>query len=86
MNSNFIGKGYGRRLLETVLDELKKQSYQEVFLWVLEENAHARYFYETCDLRAKGMKFIWEPQELPLGKLAALEDPNGVKIVVLTLE
>ena len=38
------------------------------------------------DLRAKGMKFIWEPQELPLGKLAALEDPNGVKIVILTLE
>ena len=37
------------------------------------------------DLKSKGMKFIWEPQELPLGKLAALEDPNGVKIVVLTL-
>lgn len=38
------------------------------------------------DLKAKGMKFIWEPQELPLGKLAALEDPNGVKIVILALE
>ena len=37
------------------------------------------------DLRAKGMEFIWEPQDLPLGKLAAVQDPNGVKIVVLTL-
>ena len=37
------------------------------------------------DLKSKGMTFIWEPQDLPLGKLAALEDPNGVKIVVLTL-
>ena len=37
------------------------------------------------DLRGKGMKFIWGPQELPLGKLAGLKDPNGVKIMVLTL-
>ena len=45
---NFIGKGYGRRLLETVISELEKQGYREVFLWVLEENARARTFYENC--------------------------------------
>ena len=37
------------------------------------------------DLRAKGCKFIWEPQTLPLGKLAAIEDPNGVQVVVLKM-
>ena len=43
---DFIGKGYGHQLFETVLDELRKQGYLEVFLWVLEENVRARHFYE----------------------------------------
>ena len=37
------------------------------------------------DLRAKGCKFIFEPTTLPLGKLAAIEDPNGVRVVVLQM-
>ena len=37
------------------------------------------------DLREKGMTFVFGPEELPLGKLAGIEDPNGVKIVVLSL-
>ena len=40
------GKGYGGPLLEAVLSELKKQGFTAVFLWVLEENARARRFYE----------------------------------------
>lgn len=43
----YIGKGYGRQLLNSVLDELNKQGFQEVFLWVLEENTRARHFYES---------------------------------------
>jgi len=38
-----------------------------------------------ADLREKGMEFIYGPQELPLGKLAGMEDPNGVKIMVISL-
>ncbi len=45
---NYIGKGYGIHLLKAVLNELKKQGFAEVFLWVLEENAMARRFYEKC--------------------------------------
>lgn len=37
------------------------------------------------DLKSKGCRFIWEPKTLPLGKLAAIEDPNGVKVVILQL-
>lgn len=33
----------------------------------------------------KGMKFIYGTEDLPLGKLAGMEDPNGVKIMILTL-
>lgn len=43
---DYIGKGYGRRLLTAVLGELEKQGFAQVFLWVLEENIRARRFYE----------------------------------------
>jgi len=43
---DYIGKGYGKILMEATLSELKKQGYENVFLWVLEENNRARIFYE----------------------------------------
>lgn len=43
---DYIGKGYGKSLMDAVLSELKKQGYEKVFLWVLEENIRARNFYE----------------------------------------
>lgn len=42
----YIGKGYGKILMKTALSELKKRGYENVFLWVLEENIRARNFYE----------------------------------------
>jgi len=42
----FMGKGYGSKLLDAVMSELKNQGFTEVFLWVLEENSIARRFYE----------------------------------------
>ena len=44
---DYMGKGYGRRLMDAVMSELKKQGYKEVFLWVLEDNSRARRFYES---------------------------------------
>jgi len=40
-----IGRGYGKILMDAVLSELKRQEYEDVFLWVLEENIRARNFY-----------------------------------------
>ena len=37
------------------------------------------------ELKAKECVFIFEPKTLPLGKLAMIEDPNGVKIAVIQL-
>lgn len=42
-----MGKGYGKRLMKSVIAELKKLGYEDVFLWVLEENERARRFYEN---------------------------------------
>ena len=45
----YIGKGYGRLLLQAAVSELKKMGFDKVFLWVLEGNQNARHFYEKCD-------------------------------------
>lgn len=42
----YMGKGYGKKLLESAISELRELGYKDVFLWVLEENTRARYFYE----------------------------------------
>lgn len=42
----YMGKGYGKALLEAVMAELRVMGYRDVFLWVLEENYRARNFYE----------------------------------------
>ncbi len=43
---DYVGKGYGKSLMDAALLELKRQGYENVFLWVLEENYRARSFYE----------------------------------------
>lgn len=42
----YIGKGYGKHLLNRCIEELCKLGYRELILWVLEENQRARIFYE----------------------------------------
>lgn len=44
----YIGRGYGRQLLEMVVIELAKRGFQDILLWVLAENKNARKFYEKC--------------------------------------
>lgn len=50
----YIGLGYGKRLLDYVVKELKEMGYTEVFLWVLEENYRARNFYEKYGFKEDG--------------------------------
>ena len=47
----FIGKGYGEKLINAVFNELRKQNYKDVFLWVLEDNISARNFYERIGFK-----------------------------------
>lgn len=43
---DYMGKGYGKLLLEASITKLERRGYEDVFLWVLEENSRARRFYE----------------------------------------
>lgn len=53
----YMGKGYGRQLLEKVVDELKAMGFETIFLWVLEDNHRARRFYEKCGFKNSGNFF-----------------------------
>jgi len=50
----YIGKGYGKKLFQAVMDQLKKEGYNKVYLWVLEENKVARAFYERFGFKTNG--------------------------------
>lgn len=47
-------KGYGRKMMETVLYDIKKAGYSKVMLWVFEDNTRARRFYESLGFTANG--------------------------------
>lgn len=47
-------KGYGKKLMQTVISELKRMGYQKVYLWVLEKNISTRRFYERFGFMLSG--------------------------------
>ena len=51
-DGEYIGKGYGKIIMDTVINELRKECYKKVFLWVLVENKKARHFYENYGFEA----------------------------------
>ncbi len=59
----FWGKGLGFLLTNWGIRELSKRGYKKVSLWVLEENANARKFYEKMGFRQDGAE-----KEITLGK------------------
>ena len=42
----YMGKGYGKKLLEASILELNKMGFNELFLWVLDDNITAKKFYD----------------------------------------
>ena len=59
----FWGRGYGKEMMDYATDSLKHMGYDEVILWVLEENNRARQFYEKCGFIFDGTK-----KEIIIGK------------------
>lgn len=44
----YMGRGYGRKLLCAAVSKLRELGFADIFLWVLEENERARTFYRRC--------------------------------------
>ncbi len=49
----YMGKGYGAKLLSAALEELKGMGFREAYLWTLKENRRARPFYERQGFRLR---------------------------------
>lgn len=58
-------QGYGSRMMERVLSDIKEAGYQKIMLWVFEQNESARAFYEKHGFVWKGkVKPELEPIEI----------------------
>ncbi len=49
------GKGYGTRMMEAVLADMKKAGFSKATLWVFAENHRARRFYEANGFLPNGI-------------------------------
>jgi len=47
-------RGYGRKMMQTVLQDIAAAGYSGVMLWVFEANVRARRFYEALGFTAQG--------------------------------
>jgi ribosomal protein S18 acetylase RimI-like enzyme len=45
IHPDYWRRGYGHKLLETAILDMKKRGYQNCYLWVLRENHSAQKFY-----------------------------------------
>lgn len=63
-------KGFGSKMMDMVLEDIKKSGYSEVVLWVFRDNLRARAFYE-----AKGfvlndvIKAVFDSEEVLYSKM-----------------
>ena len=48
MHPDYRGRGYGGRLMDAALKQLKQDGHDHAFVLVLRENEGARRFYEGC--------------------------------------
>jgi ribosomal protein S18 acetylase RimI-like enzyme len=72
-------RGHGRALLDHAFAEFRRRDYTEVTLWVLEENASARRFYERVGFKHDGGRQTYPRTEVPEVRyrirLSLLPDP-----------
>ncbi len=48
LEPEYTNSGLGKRLLQTVIDDLRKAAYKDCTVWVLADNEDARRFYEKA--------------------------------------
>ncbi|MBQ8783969.1 MAG: GNAT family N-acetyltransferase [Clostridia bacterium] len=58
-------KGYGTKMMDRVLSDIKAAEYSKVMLWVFTDNDRARAFYEACGFVTYGkVKSCFGTQEI----------------------
>ncbi len=57
---DFWRKGYGHKLLETALKDMRNRGYQNCYLWVLRENHSAKKIYEKYGFYCNNDEYKFE--------------------------
>lgn len=60
VHPDYCRKGYGQKLLDAALVDMRKNSYQNCYLWVLKENKNAQHFYEKNGFRRNQDEYHFE--------------------------
>ena len=63
---NYFEKGYGQKLFEFALLDMKESGHSNVYLWVLKENLNARKFYEKNNFECNHEECTFEIMEKQL--------------------
>lgn len=56
----YFGRGYGKKLFDVALTDMKKSGYRNIYLWVLKENLRARKFYEKYGFQGNHDQYYFE--------------------------
>lgn len=57
------GQGYGKKMMDRLLDDISNQGYERVMLWVFSENLRARKFYKSFGFTFNGKRKIFLGKE-----------------------
>ncbi len=60
IHPNYFRKRYGQKLLDFALTDMKKDGYQNIYLWVLKQNKNARLFYEKNGFQSNQDEYKFE--------------------------
>ena len=55
LDPDYIGKGFGKLMVDWVKSEISSRGYTTISLWVLDKNYRAKSFYEKCGFKPDGM-------------------------------
>lgn len=65
-------KGYGKKLLQAAIEDIKMQGYRDCYLWALKDNKNARAFYEKNGFVCNNDEYIIEIMQKRLVNLRYL--------------
>ncbi|WP_129595891.1 GNAT family N-acetyltransferase [Anaerophilus nitritogenes] len=60
IHPDYFRKSYGQKLLDDALADMKKDGYQNIYLWVLQENKNAQLFYEKNGFQCNQDEYNFE--------------------------
>ena len=54
LDPDYVGKGFGRLMMDWAKGEIASRGYRAIALWVLDKNYRAKAFYEKCGFKPDG--------------------------------